>query len=70
MRGALAKRTRYYRVAVHTGALESGSRHHIMRGGSLLFVNFVNFVGVRFSCGGWRIHIFSGPIGLLSGGKK
>jgi hypothetical protein len=23
---------------------------------------FVHFVGVRFSCGGWRIHIFSGPV--------
>jgi hypothetical protein len=33
--GALAKRTGYDRVAVHSEALEPGSRRHIWRRGSL-----------------------------------
>jgi hypothetical protein len=32
--GALAKRARYDRVAVHPGALEPGSCHHFLHGGS------------------------------------
>jgi len=50
MRGALAKRTRYYRVAVLPWALEPGSRHHIWRDALQLAAAMMTCVRIMQRC--------------------